>query len=221
MLFYALARCDTNELSHRLLDRFGSFSGLLEAEQHELCDVPGIGENTAILISLVTEMNKRYLKSEKRVGKKISSSDDAGEFLKPYFTYEKQEHAYILSLTTAGNVIRCRKLGSGLVNKVDFSARDVVELVMKDNAAGVILAHNHLSDTALPSAQDLSATKMLRTALALIGVKLIDHVIVCGADFVSMRDSGYFLNFGHLALLCDKHHAIAWLATLTCVMNTR
>ena len=76
---------------------------------------------------------------------------------------------------------------------VELSARELVEMSLQDKAAFILLAHNHLSDTALPSRIDVETTDRIREALAYVGVGLFDHIIVCDGDFVSMRDSGYFV----------------------------
>lgn len=194
LLFYALPRRNTNEIAHILLDRFGSFRGVMEADIDELREVGGIGENAAILIRLVSEMNRRYLTSENRGTRILRDCESAGKYILPLFAYVKTEEVYVLSLGSGGGLIRCHKLAKGMSNKVDFSVREVVEIALKDNAAAVMIAHNHLSDTALPSNADLAATYGLMEALKYIGVELADHIIVCGSDFVSMRDSGYFIN---------------------------
>ena len=129
--------------------------------------------------------------SGSHTGKPIRSSDDAGEFLLPLFAYETSELVYVLCLDSGGAVKKCRKIASGMSNKVDFSSRDIVDVALRCNACHVIIAHNHLSGTALPSAADISTTQKLRTALGLIDVELNDHIIVCEGDYVSLKDSGY------------------------------
>lgn len=195
LLFYALPRCNTNEIAHLLLERFGSYRGVLEADVSELKLVKGVGENAALLIHLVCEMNRRYLLSDRGSGKNImTSTEAAGEYLKPLFAYATDEMAYAVSINSAGRVVRCHELARGISNRVEFSARQVVEIALHDNAAYIILAHNHLSDVALPSNADLVATRQIRNTLMNVGVSLADHIIVSGDEFVSMRDSGYFID---------------------------
>ena len=191
LLFYALPRRDTNELAHALLRSFGSFRAVMEAKMTDLMQVEGIGENAACLIWRVAELGRRYMGTGRHTGKPIRSSDDAGEFLLPLFAYETSELVYVLCLDSGGAVKKCRKIASGMSNKVDFSSRDIVDVALRCNACHVIIAHNHLSGTALPSAADISTTQKLRTALGLIGVELNDHIIVCEGDYVSLKDSGY------------------------------
>lgn len=193
LLYFALPRRDTNAIAHALMNRFGSFRAVLEADESELCTVPGIGESAALLIRLVREIDRRYLISRKNDARRlIRSTTAAGEYAMPLFAYTNREMTYAISLGSGGSVICCHRLAGGMGNSVEFSAREIVDLALRDKAAYLILAHNHLSDTALPSRLDISTTKKLRTALALVGITLFDHIIVCDNDFVSLRDSGYF-----------------------------
>lgn len=193
LLYYALPRRDTNIIAHGLLDRFGSFRAVLEADSSELCQVPGVGESAAMLIRLVREMDHRYQLSRRQGGRVLlRGTQEAGDYLMPLFSYSTEETAFAVSLGSARNVIRCHRLASGMSNSVEFSAREIVELALQDKAVFVLLAHNHLSDTALPSRADIKTTLCVRSALRYIGVELTDHIIVCDNDFVSLRDCGQF-----------------------------
>ncbi len=195
LLFYALPRCNTNEIAHRLIQRFGSYRAVIEADASELKLVNGVGENAARLICLVREMNARYMASERTGGRNIlKSTEAAGEYLKPLFAYCTDELAYALSINSAGGVIRCHELARGMSNRVEFSARQVVEIAIRDKAAYILLAHNHISDVALPSRADVAATKLIGATLRNIGVSLVDHIIVSGDEYVSMRESGHFMD---------------------------
>lgn len=193
LLYYALPRRDTNVIAHKLLERFGSYRAVFEADESELREVPGVGENAAMLIHLVRELNRRYLLDRKK-GKRIllQTTPEMGEYLLPLFAYATEEVAYAISLGSAGNVISCHRLAVGMGNSVEFGARELVEIALQDKAVFILLAHNHLSDVALPSNADVLATNSIRDALQYIGVRLSDHIIVCDGDFVSLRESGYF-----------------------------
>lgn len=194
LLFYALPRCNTNEIAHRLLDRFGGFREVMEADASELRLVRGMGDNAARLVRLVSQLNLRYLRAS-RPGNAVIMSDTRStvDYLRPLFDYSRDELAFALTLNSAGCVIRCHELARGLSNRVEFSARQIVELALRDNAAYIILAHNHISDVALPSRADVAATKSLSATLKSLGVVLADHFIISGQEYVSMRESGYFI----------------------------
>ncbi len=192
LLYYAIPRRDTNELAHALLDRFRSFRGVLEADAAELAAVPGVGPNAAGLIRLVTELNRRYLRSARTYGVPLADSQAACAFFQPQFAYCREEIALFATLDSASRLIRCHRLAEGLSNKVVLTSRDIVDFALRDGAAKAILAHNHLSGVALPSNSDVVTTDHIRSALALISVELVDHIIVCDRESVSMRDSGWF-----------------------------
>ena len=195
LLFYAIPRADTNELAHALLKRFRDFRGVMEAGLDQLESVPGIGENAATLLRLVTDLNSRYQRAASVCGTQLKSSSEAGAFLLPEFDYRSEECSVLLTLDTAGRVIDRHLLAAGTSAMVGFSAREVTELVLRDKAARVILAHNHLSGVALPSSADVEATARLYHMLRMLGVELVDHLIFSDGDFVSMRDSGHFAHF--------------------------
>jgi len=191
LLTYAIPRRETNTLAHALLERFRGLRGVLQADEAELAAVPGIGEKAAALITLVRSMNQRYLREKPARGAAISGSAEAGQYLMPHFIYCRDEKAVLVTLDSASRVIRCHELAQGASDEVVLSSRDVMSIAMRDDAARVILAHNHGSGLALPSHADVVTTAQLRAALQLIGVKLVDHLIFGDDDWVSMRDSGW------------------------------
>ena len=190
LLFYAIPRKDTNELAHALLDHFGALDKVFEASVPELEAVPGIGENTALLISLVPQITRRYLMEKGSCLSTIASSADAGNYLVPRLMFEKDEKALLLCLDAKKSVIACVSLGSGAVNAVNISVRKVVETAVRNRANSVILAHNHPGGVALPSREDERITVEIASALKLVGIPLDDHIIVAGDDYVSFADSG-------------------------------
>lgn len=192
LLFYAIPRRDTNELAHVLLREFKTLRGVLEADLEQLSAVPGLGMNAALLIKLVTGIDNRYHTSENKRGTVVRSSNEAGIFLLPYFSYRNEECCMLLCLDSGGKVLNCHRLSNGSPNMVGVDSREVTALVLRDKASRVILAHNHVSGVALPSGSDRETTARLYRLLRMIGVELEDHLVVCDGDFVSMRDSGLF-----------------------------
>ena len=190
LLFYAIPRKDTNELAHALLDHFGSLDRIFEASVPELEEVPGIGENTALLITLVPQITRRYLMAKGNCICSITSSAEAGKYLVPRLMFEKEEKLLLLCLDAKKSVISCVSLGSGVINAVDVNVRKVVENAVRNRASSVILAHNHPSGVALPSREDERINREIASALKLVGIPLDDHIIVAGDDFVSFADSG-------------------------------
>ena len=190
LLFYAIPRRDTNEIAHRLLDRFGSLDGVFSAPAEELQEVEGIGENAAALLTLIPEIMKKSRVSKGREIRQIRSSDDAGAYLLPYFLNERDEVVYLLCLDTKRCVICCAEMGRGVVNSVDTGIRRIVEKALKVRASSVIIAHNHPDGIALPSREDEVFTRALYNALETVGIRLEDHIIAAEDDYTSMADTG-------------------------------
>ncbi len=190
LLFYALPRRDTNETAHLLLERFGSLDGVFSAPIEELCEVEGVGEYAAALITLIPEIMKKARLSKVREIKQIKCSEDAGEYLLPYFMNEQDEVVYMLCLDAKRAVICCTEMGRGVVNTVDANIRRMVEKALKVKACSVIIAHNHPDGIAIPSREDDVFTKCLYDAMETVGIRLEDHIIVADEDYISVADSG-------------------------------
>ena len=190
LLFYAIPRRDTNVISHALLDKFGTLSGVFKASFQELCQVDGVGENSALLITMLPQMMRKCMISDVEKTTVIRSSKDAGRYLVPRFAYEQEEVALLVCLDAMKRVICCYELGRGVVNSVNVSVRKVVEVALNNKATSVILAHNHPDAVALPSASDRMMTEQIYKSLRLVDIPLDDHLVISGKDYVSFRDSG-------------------------------
>lgn len=195
LLFYAIPRRDTNMIAHALLDHFGGLSAVFEASIRELMEVPGIGENAALLIKLVPQMMKKSEMSKVENMKVFRRSAELAQYLIPRFMGEKDEVVLLLCLDTRKSLICCEALNRGVVNAVDISIRRLVENALKNKASSVVLAHNHPDGVALPSREDEMFTGKAKDALRLMGINLLDHIIIAGDRYFSMRDSGLFGRF--------------------------
>ncbi len=191
LLFYAIPRSDTNELAHRLIDRFGSLAGVLDARPEELMKVPGVGERTVGLLKVTKEMTRRYLKSRTDANGIIRTTADAYRRLWPVFFGARNEIVAVLCLDAKGKELGVRVVSEGSVNAAQVITRSVAEAAFSLNAVGLILAHNHPSGLALPSDEDKATTQYLSKVLQAVGVSLRDHLIFVDDDMVSMRDSGF------------------------------
>lgn len=191
LLYYAIPRRDTNELAHALLERYGSVRGVLDAEPSDLQKVEGMGENTALFLKTVREALRRYMTSPLQETAYICSSSDAGRYFLPILQYETEEKVYLMCLNGRGGLIACTQIASGTLCAVNVSIRRIVDDAVRRRAASVVLAHNHPAGFALPSAEDRAFTQELKRALALMDIRLMDHIIVAECDYVSFAQSGY------------------------------
>lgn len=189
LLYYAIPRVDTNPIAHALLEHFGSLSQVLDASVEELCKVKGIGENTAVYLHLITEMGRFYQVNRSSQVKILSTLESCAEYLVPFFFGRKVESVFLLCLDAKCKVLACKEVGEGSVNSAGISIRKIVETAIGVNATTVVLAHNHPSGLAIPSAEDVQTTRRIANALQAVEITLADHIIVADDDYVSMAMS--------------------------------
>ncbi len=189
LLFYAVPRKDTKGMAKDLIARFGSLPAVLDASVEELRDA-GLSENAAILLKLVPGMNRFYAIMTAGAEQTVRSTADAGRILCAMFRHEQSESVRLLCLNAGGKVLKLSRLNEGDVNAVHFSVRKIVETALQTKAVSVILAHNHPGGTLSPSKEDLDATDAARAALNTVGIQLLDHLIVSGENYCSLREEG-------------------------------
>jgi len=179
-------------LAHRLIERFRSLAGVLDASVEDLCAVPGVGRHTAVLLRMIPELCGRYVASRSSLDDIMDSSARVREVLEPYFFGVKNEMVYLLGLDGKRKVLGVRKITEGSINAAEVTTRRIAEEAMNLRASAIILAHNHVSGLAIPSNEDRSTTRYLRQVLEPVGIELLDHVVFCDDDMVSMKDSMIF-----------------------------
>ncbi len=192
LLFYSVPRKDTAPLAQRLLDHFGSVPQVLEASVQELGQVEGITENTSTLIALTTELARYYMVKRVEKTEVLNTLEKCGNYLVPYFFGKSNESVMLLCLDAKCKVLCCKEVGQGSVNSAAISVRSIVQAALSVNATTVVLAHNHPSGLALPSAEDVQTTIRISQALEAVDVILADHIIVADDDYVSLVQSGLF-----------------------------
>ncbi len=193
LLYFSIPRRDTNELAHKLIGRFGSLSQVLNTGYQELMDVDGVGENTALFLTLLPSAYCFYsMDKEKQTDAPLLTTTDCGNYLMNHFNGRCNETVFLLCLDGKCKPLCCLKIGEGGINSAGVPVRRVVEAALGAKATSVVLAHNHPSGIALPSSEDIHTTHRIATALAAVDVKLADHIVVADSDFVSLAQSGYF-----------------------------
>ena len=187
---------DAQVLTERILALYPNIAAVIEADADALRVIEGMDEQSMLLLRLVPELHRRYFLSRSQGESRLLSGTDFGRFLLPYFYGARDEMVYLLLLDAAGKVLNCRLIGHGSVNSANVPMRRLVLEALTANATGVVLAHNHPSGVALPSKEDINLTMRLRAALDALEILLLDHIVIADDDFVSMRESGYFREYG-------------------------
>lgn len=191
LLFYGIPRRDTNPIAHELLNTFGSISGVLDAEIHDLAAVKGMTESAALLIKTVLPIARRYQDNKYKLGYRFANMDEVGEYLMSKYFAIKNETFGVLCLDNAGGFAGFDFISQGTTDVVGVGLREIVAAALKRNAPCVMIVHNHFG-SAVPSKDDVEMTIYLRDALAPLSIRLLDHIIISGDDYVSMRQSAEF-----------------------------
>ena len=192
LLYYCIPRVDTNPIAHRLLDHFSSLTGVLDAPAEELEKVEGVGKNVSTFLSLITQVGRFYQVKRSQPGEILRTIEQCGNYMVPYFFGREQETVFMLCLDAKCKVLCCKKVGEGSVNSANIPIRRVVEMALGANATTVVLAHNHPSGLAIPSADDIQTTHRVAAALETVEITLADHIVVSRDDFVSIVQSQYY-----------------------------
>lgn len=190
LLFYGRARGDVNPLAHTLLDAFGSFRGVLEARPEQLMSIPGVGEETATLISMMLPMFRRYSACVCQEQQRISNRSEAQAYCRALLAGWRTERFYVLCLSADSQLLGQRLIAVGTLTEVPAYPRAVVETALNYNAHSVIICHNHPSGSPVPSVDDVETTKRLRYLLEGMNINLLDHLIVAGEEAYSMVQHG-------------------------------
>lgn len=193
LLFFADQPRAAYQLTHALLGRFGSLEKVMNAPIEMLESVPGVDQRIAVLISLTGQI-ARYCQTQHGTdaSRQLSTSRACAEYLKPFFSGQRNEKVYLLCLDSKASVICCQEIEEGTVCSANVPIRKIMEIVISLNAVSVVLAHNHPGGLPYPSAEDIVTTRRLAVALDGIDVVLADHIIFADGDYVSLAQAGYY-----------------------------
>lgn len=189
LLTLGTSRRDCKQAAKDALKKFGSLNAVLEADPKELQAINGIGPNNVFGLKLTQTVARRYL-ADRIIGKNIvTSSDEVLDYLKHNLRDKNQEIFSVIYLNGRNEIIGMEELFYGSLTTSAVYPREVVKKVLKQNAAAVIFVHNPPSGNLNPSEEDIKITKKLKDAVATIGVKVHDHLIIAGNNYYSFADN--------------------------------
>lgn len=194
ILGYSISRKDTNPIGHELIDRFGDLRGVMEAEPQDLVAVDNVGDYTAFLLHLLPGIARRYYEESGNGQLCFSNTERMIDFFTRRFVGSKNECLYAAFLDENYNLIYCEKQFEGSVNSVEIHSIKIVKAAQRSGSSYVVIAHNHNTDSN-PSTQDGRATGLLAKSLDRVGIQLLDHIVICGNQGTSMKESGHFAQF--------------------------
>ena len=178
------------ELARELLGEFGSLRGLLQANQQQLCAARGLGPAKFAQLQAVLELARRHLGERLQRGDLLLNPEATRRYLITTLGDLPHEVFCCLFLDTRHRLICYEELFQGTIDGASVHPREVVRRALHHNAAAVILAHNHPSGVAEPSAADQRITRRLNQALQLVDIRVLDHLVVGDRTVMSFAEHG-------------------------------
>jgi len=178
------------QLAQNLLDGFGGWHGLLHAGVADLAKIKGLGPAKRAEIAAVLEIARRSLLKELAQRPVFDAPDTVKQYLRLKLAGLQHEIFAVLFLDAQHCLIAMEEMFRGTLTHTSVYPREVIKRGLELGAAAVILAHNHPSGVAEPSRADETLTTMLKTALALVDMRVLDHLIVGNGEVVSLAERG-------------------------------
>ncbi|WP_159991942.1 RadC family protein [Pelistega ratti] len=177
--------CDT------LLEHFGGIRALLNASSEELSHIKGLGNAKISQLLALKELAARALEEPLRQDNILNQSTAVKNYCIHHLGHLEVEHCYALLLNKGFKLIHTAILAEGTIDQAQIYPREVLKLALRFHATYIILAHNHPSGSLEPSHADLQITDHLKEVLALVDIKLLDHMIIANGKAVSLAELGY------------------------------
>jgi DNA repair protein RadC len=179
------------QMAQEVLDSFGGIAGLLHTTADDLKRINGLrGPAKRAELVAVLELARRALAQQLKEREVFSSPGAVKQYLQLHLAEKGHEVFAVLFLDAQNRLIAMEELFRGTLTQTSVYPREVVMRALHHHAASVVLSHNHPSGTVQPSRADEALTQTLKAALALVDVRVLDHVIVTRGDSLSMAEKG-------------------------------
>lgn len=188
LLFRTIPRCDTKGLAKALIARFGSFAEVINAPEHLLFEVKGVGDKVVADLKLIRAASLRLLHGEIKRRPPLSSWKDVIAYCRAAAAFESKEQFRMLFLDKKNQLIADEVQQQGTVDHTPVYVREVIKRALELSATAIVLVHNHPSGDPSPSAADIDITRQIIAAGKPLGVVVHDHIIVGKYGHVSLKE---------------------------------
>ncbi len=194
LLAQAIPRRDVKPLAKELIEKFGSFAGVLNASKQDLLSIKGVGESAAISIIIIREAARRLLQQKSQEYPVIRNWENVIDYCTVAMAGEKKEQLRLLFLNNKNRIIADEVQQVGTIDQTPIYPREVVKRALEVGASAVIMVHNHPSGDPTPSKADIELTEAVKKALALVDIRLHDHLVIAKEGHSSLKEMGLLLS---------------------------
>jgi DNA repair protein RadC len=192
LLFMAVPRKDTKDLAKILINKYGSFAKVINAEYESLLEVRGVGENVLACFHLIKEGVVRLTREEIIDKPIISSWQSLLDYCRAVMGHLKKEAFLIIYLNNQNELIDEDLQEYGTVDQVSVYPREITKRALFLNASAIIMVHNHPGGNTKASKEDIEVTQQIANALSPFKIKIHDHIIISDKSFFSFKSEGLF-----------------------------
>ena len=189
LLSFGTPRSDCKEPARAALKQFGSLAAVLEEPLAGLQEIKGIGPKNGFAVHFIQAVARRYLKDRLQGKRYLHSSSDVRDYLLHALRGLKKEVLTVIYLDSSHAILGSETVAEGTINVNTVYPRELVKKALQQNAAAMIIAHNHPSGSLDPSAQDMQLTRTLSLVGSMMQIQLLDHIIIGNGTF-SFADNG-------------------------------
>ena len=177
-------------LATAALARFNGLPGLARASFGELCTQHGMGEAKAAQVKAALELGRRLLSTQPEERATVRSPQDVANLLLAEMGLLEQEHLRVVLLNTKNQVLAMPEVYKGSVNSAQVRVSELLREAIREGCPALIVVHNHPSGDPTPSPDDIDLTRQLIEAGKLLDIDVLDHIVIGGQGFVSLRERG-------------------------------
>lgn len=201
LLTYTIPQKDTNPTGHKLLETFGNLAGVLNADYKDLKKVKGVGEETALFLSLYPQVFELYLQDKTKKDIFLRNTRECANFFRDNYTIQNSEVLYVVCLNSMSKFIKAFEIKGYSDSGISLDIKQIAEQISSKNIKNIVLYHTHPSGNVAPSDQDVFATREILQMCCLLNVNLCDHLIFNETEHYSFGSSGLLHK---LYLDCEK-----------------
>lgn len=164
-------------------------AAVIHMSPQEIASIHGIGLAKAATVVAAVELGRRLSERAAQTIEKVEGPEDVARYVIPSLRFEQKEHFLAMFLDIRNRILALSTISVGSLTASIAHPREVFREAIRYSAAGVILVHNHPSGDPAPSREDIQLTKQMMKAGEIMGIPVLDHVVVAGDNFLSLKEA--------------------------------